>query len=122
MVRSSNEKQDLETVRNVMESSIRLSKIGINIKRVTKTARVIMIENEGSEQLERLKCCDEMKGMGMIVIKPKRQNPRLMVYDVEISENEPDMIEDIYKQNVNSETINLDTFKIEFRCVHKYKT
>lgn len=43
LVRSADEKKDLEEGKVAVEASIRPSKMGINIKRVTKTARGVIL-------------------------------------------------------------------------------
>lgn len=120
-VRSADDKQDLEEVKKVIKTSIRPSKLGVNIRRVIKTARGVMIEAEGSEQLERIKSCHELQDKGLVFDKPKRRSPRLMIYDVELPENERDLIEDIYDQNMTGTDIDLESFRTEFKSVHTYK-
>lgn len=119
-VRSADEKQDLEAVKEVIKKSIRPSKMGVNIKRVTKTARGVMIEAEGVEQLEKIKSCDELKDKGLVFDRPRKRDPKIMIYDVEDTDNDIEMIEDIYEQNVKDK-IDIDIFKKEFHIVHKYR-
>lgn len=101
-VRSTDERKDMEEVKNVIKKSIRPSKLGVNIKRVIKTARGVLIEAEGADQLEKIKECPELKDKGLVSDKPKRRSPRLMIYDVEPPETEDELIEDIYSQNVTT--------------------
>lgn len=114
-VRSTDEKKYLDEVKRVIKTSIRPSKLGVNIKRVIKTARGVLIENEGVEQLEKIKECTELKDKGLVFDKPKRRSPRLMIYDVDPPDEDDELIEDIYEQNVINSDIDLDIFKKEFK-------
>lgn len=120
-VKSADDKQTLDEVKNVIKSTIRPSKMGINIKRVTKTARGIMIETEGMDQLEKLSGCQALKDKGLVFDKPKKRNPRVMIYDVELPEDQGEFVEDVYAQNFGEAKMDLETFRNEFRYVHKYK-
>lgn len=120
-VRSEGDRQDVDEVKDLIKRTVRPSKLGINIKRVVKTARGVMIETENQDQLDKFKNCPELNDKGLIFDKPRKKNPRLMIYDVDSPEDENEMVEDIYDQNVNKDFIDLPTFKQEFKIVHKYK-
>lgn len=120
-VRSADEKVDLEEVKNVVKRSIRPSQLGVNIKRVVKTARGVLIEAEGLDQLDKIRACAQLADKGLTFEKPKKRNPRIMIYDVDMPEDPNELIEDVYKQNIESTEIDIDTFKTEFKCVHTYK-
>lgn len=120
-VKSQNDDLDLNEVKDVIKRSVRPGKIGVNIRRVVKTARGVMVETENVEQLEKFKECRELADKGLVFEKPKKRSPRLMVYDVEPAEDAVAMIEDIYDQNMADQDIDLETFKREFKIVHEYK-
>lgn len=71
----------------------------------------MLIEAEAEEQLEKLKDCCELQGKGLIFDKPKKRSPRLLVYDVDPPENDDELLEVIYDQNMRSSEISLETFK-----------
>lgn len=119
-VKSDQDKQDLEEVKNMIKTSIRPSQLGVNIRRVIKTARGIMIEAEGEAQLDRIKTCAQLADKGLVFEQPKKRSPRLMIYDVDVPDQKEEMTEDIYQQNIAQSEIDIDTFKKEFRYVHAY--
>lgn len=119
-VRSKDDKLTVEQVKDKIKETVKPSVLGINVKRVTKTARGVMIETEGVEQLEKLEKCSALQQKGLIVEKPKKKLPRLMIYDVDQAEKDDDIVEDIYRQNYSDSGLELDTFKSEFKCIHKY--
>lgn len=120
-VRSENDDLDVNEVKEVIKRSVRPGKLGVNVRRVIKTARGVMIEAENTEQLEKLKTCKELSDKGLAFDKPKKRQPRLMIYDVDPPEDREVMIEDIYDQNMENTEINLETFKREFKIIHEYK-
>lgn len=120
-VRSKDDKLTIDQVKDTIKESVKPSELGINVKRVTKTARGLMIETEGLEQLEKLEKCHVLTQKGLIVEKPKKRLPRLMIYDVEQTDNDDIIVEDIFTQNYEDSEIDKEVFKNEFRCVHKYK-
>lgn len=120
-VRSKDDKMNIETIKNVIKETVKPSQLGINVKRVTKTARGLMIETEGHDQLDRIEKCSALKNKGLIVEKPRKKLPRIMIYDVESADQEDTIVQDIYKQNFENSDLDLDAFKNEFRCVHKYR-
>lgn len=120
-VKSSDEKKSLEEVKNVIKTTIRPSQMGVNIRRVTKTARGVLIEAEGQDQLVKISECKALLDKGLIFDKPKKRNPRVMVYDVEVPEDMQELVEDVYQQNFRDSEIDIDTFKSEFHYVHRYR-
>lgn len=119
-VRSEGDQQDVDQVKEIIKKSIRPSKLGINIKRVVKTARGVMVEAESQDQLEKLKTCPELGNKGLVFDKPKKRKPRIMIYDVDPPEDENEMLEDIFEQNMTDSDIDMESFKKEFTVVHKY--
>lgn len=114
-VRHSDEK-NLDDVKQLIKTSIKPSKLGVNIKRVVKTARGVLIETEGAAQLDKIRDCNKLKDNGLIFDKPRRRSPRLMIYDVD-----KDLINEIYEQNMCETGIDVENFTKEFKCVHRYK-
>lgn len=120
-VRSADDKLDIDKVKEVIKSSIRPSQLGVNVRRVIKTARGVMIEAEGQDQLDKIKGCGQLAGQGLVFDKPTRKSPRVMIYDVEVPTNMDELIEDIYCQNLSGSGMELETFKKESKVVHTYK-
>lgn len=120
-VKSKDENQTTDEIKNVIKSTIRPSQMGLNIRRVTKTARGVLIETEGPDQLEKLAQCQALKDKGLVFDKPKKRNPRVMIYDVEMPEDPQIFVEDVHNQNFRDSNIDLETFRREFKCVHRYK-
>lgn len=120
-IRSVDEKIDVDQINEVVKKSVRHGKMGINVKRVIKTARGLMIETDGQKQLEKLKSCAQLADKGLVFDEPKKRQPRLMIYDVESPENHEDLVEEIYDQNISDKGIDLSTFQNEFQLVHTYK-
>lgn len=52
-VKSEKDDIDIDQVKDVIKTSVRPGKLGVNIRRVVKTARGVMIEAESAEQLEK---------------------------------------------------------------------
>lgn len=60
-------------------------------------------------------------GQRVVFDKPKKRNPRLMIYDVEPHDDKEKLIDDIYDQNMGDTDIDMEAFKKEFLVVHEYK-
>lgn len=120
-IRSKDDKQSMDDIKNTIKSSIKPSKLGVNIKRVMKTARGVLIETENDNHLEKLEKSDVFLNNNLVIEKPRKKLPRLLIYDVDKHDDVDETIEDIYRQNLNNTNIDLDTFKKEFKCVHQYK-
>lgn len=91
-IKSEDDKKNVEEVETLIKQVVKQSQLGINVKRVTKTARGVMIETEGAEQLERIAQSDDLKKAGLIVEKPKKRLPRVMIYDVDPVEDEDEVM------------------------------
>lgn len=118
-VRSSDENKSLEDVKAQIKSAVKPSKLGLNIKRVIKTGRGVMIEAEGTEQLEKISTCKDLVDKGLVFDQPKKRSPRIMVYDVDGTELD-ELADNIYEQNVKDAEIDVETFKKECKRVHSY--
>lgn len=120
-VRSKDEKVNVEEVKKIIKSSIKPSKIGVNIKKVVKTARGLMIETDGATQLDKIKSCSELTDKGLVFDKPVKKLPRIMIYDVDVPDEVNEFVEEVFEQNMSQELMTYEEFKSNFRVVHKYK-
>lgn len=120
-IKSSDEKVDVAEVKEVLKKAVQPGKMGIKIKRLVKTARGLMVEAEGEDQIAKLTTCSQLAGKGLIFDRPKKRLPRLMIYDVELMEELEELVTEIYEQNLADSETSLDEFKKEFRIQHVYK-
>jgi hypothetical protein len=110
-----------EEVKKILKDSIKPGEMGINVRRVRKTARGAMVEMESEEQVKKVEQCVELRNKGLLVERMKKKNPRVMIYDIDDDVPEDEMIVNIYEQNLSGSEVTFDTMKEEFKCVHKFK-
>lgn len=79
-----------------------------------------MIEAEGDDHLKKLEQCPALMGKELLVEKPEKKSPRVMIYEVK-NEDETTKLKDMYEQNLKDSDISVEEFRSNFTCVHKYK-
>lgn len=121
MIQSREEGKEPDEVKKILKDSIKPGEMGINVRRVRKTARGVMIEMENEEQVKRVEQSVELARKGLMVERLKKKNPRVMIYDVEDDVLEDDMVRSIYEQNLSGGEVTLEMMQNEFKCVHKFK-
>lgn len=119
-VKSKDNKHNVDEVKDTIKKTVRPRDLGVNIKRVVIMARGVLVETEGDDQLLKLKKCTALEQKGLIVEKPKKRSPRIIIFDVD-NEEEETIVEDSFVQNMKDTNTTIDDFKKDFRCVYKYK-
>ena len=79
-IKSKDDKQNIEEVKQLVQTTIRPKDLGIKVKKVIKTARGLLIETEKADQLDKLKNCDALKSKGLVIEAPKNENRRSVSY------------------------------------------
>lgn len=118
----STEEKEAEEVKKIVKNVIQPREAGINVRRVRKTARGLMVEMENEEQVRKLEENRDLIGKGLVIERMKKRNPRIMIYDIENEDKEEEVIQNIYDQNLRQTDITYEEMNNDFRCVHKYKS
>lgn len=117
-IKSKDKNDTIDTIKERVKATLNPGRLGINIQKVKKTARGLLIETEKESHLAALENNADLKAKGLVVEKPRRKQPRIMIYDVEPDDSAV-TIQEIFDRNV-AEAIPYEEFLDEFKCVHKY--
>lgn len=120
MIQSKEEGKEPDDVKKMLKETISPGQMGINIRRVRKTARGVMVEMENEEQVKRIEQNAELVSKGLVVERMRKKKPRVMIYDIDDDLANEDVVKNIYEQNLVESDITLDQFQEEFQCVHKF--
>lgn len=120
MINSKEEGKEPEDVKKMLKETISPGEMGINVRRVRKTARGVMVEMESEEQVKKFEQNAELVRKGLIVERMKKKKPRVMIYDIDDDVTDDEVIKSIYEQNLVGADLTLDQFQDEFQCVHKF--
>ncbi|XP_046684620.1 cingulin-like [Homalodisca vitripennis] len=97
------EGRESEEVRRKMKELIDPGKERINVKRMTNVKNGILLEVTSKEEVKRLVEDEGMKGEGIEVKAPDKKRPMLMIYDVEMSLKDDEIMKEIYERNLKEE-------------------
>lgn len=120
VVQSAEGEKEAEEVKKLMKEVIKPGEIGVNIRRVRKTARGVIVEMESEEQLQKLEKNPAFASKGLSVERLKKKKPRIMIYDVEKNVPDEEVVKNIYDQNMLNSDITKEEMVGDFKCVHKY--
>lgn len=112
--------KEAEEVKKLMKEVIKPGELGVNIRRVRKTARGVLLEMESEEQLKKLEKNPAFASKGLSVERLKKKKPKVMIYDVDKDVPEEEVIKNIYDQNLANSEITKEELVAEFKCVHKF--
>lgn len=105
----------------MMKEVIKPSELGVNIRRVRKTARGVLVEMESEEQMKKLETSPGCPAKGLKVERLKKKLPRVMIYDVDSGVSDEETIQSIYDQNLTNTEVTREDLASEFKCVHKFE-
>lgn len=94
--------------------------IGIRVKKVLKIRREVVVELESKGEVEKFKRSEVLRERGFKMESGRLKNPVVMVYGVEASIPERDVLEYIYKRNVGLEVMTREEFSRDVVVRHKY--
>lgn len=100
MIQSKEGGKEPEEVKKIMKEAINSGEMGINVRRVRKTARGVMVEMESEEQVKKIEESVGLARKGLLVERMKKRKPRVMIYDIDDEVPNEEMIKNIFEQNL----------------------
>ena len=90
-----------------------------NIRQMRK--RAVLVELVDNKDVETINSCD-FKKEGYLVVRPKKFNPSIIIYDVEKDYKEEDLKEDLARKNLGEfSDSEVSDLKKEIKFVHNFK-
>ncbi|XP_046688987.1 golgin subfamily A member 6-like protein 22 [Homalodisca vitripennis] len=108
------EGKESEEVRKEMKEAVDPRKEGINVRRMMKIKNGIALELGSKEEAKKMVESEGMKRAGMEVREPVRKRPMVMLYDVEVSLTNEEVLREIHERNLKEEFTE-EEMKDEFR-------
>ena len=110
---------DAKEVRKVFTENVYPVRDKIKINKLTTTAKLLIVETESAEDVQKLTNLESLKAINVKVDPPKKRNPLMIIYDIPSSSTNEEIVDTIYAQNFE-DIMTKDQFNTHFKL--RFKT